>query len=434
MTHTRSGAPTRRAAGRRRRRPVADIAFSAIASVSLAALAFVHATALAAGLGYAEALELAGQAAPSLRAGDAAIAGAAAARPAAGTLPDPRLTAGLENLPLAGPDRFSSTRDVGTMQRLGLMQEVPNRAKRDARVQLAQARVERERAMRAVTALAVQREAALAWLGVHHAERRLALLAELRRENEVLQQTLPARVAGGQAQPADLTMARQEALAIADRGDDLARDVQRARAELRRWVGPRADEPLAGAPALPPLHAEHVRAGLPRHAELAPYGAMREMAAAEMAEAEAEKRGDWSWELTYSRRPRYDDMVSFQLRFDLPWQRAERQQPVAEAKRREAERIEAEREDVQRRHAAELEAMLAESASLEAQLARLQGPGLALAAERVQLALAGYQAGRGDLAGVLTARTLAIDLRLRAIELESARDALRVRLTTLTAE
>mgnify|MGYP000887145109 CR=1 FL=1 len=47
---------------------------------------------------------------------------------------------------------------------------------------------------------------------------------------------------------------------------------------------------------------------------------------AEVAEADAEKRGDWSWEVAYSRRPRYDDMVSFQLSFDLPWQRDRRQQ------------------------------------------------------------------------------------------------------------
>jgi len=403
---------------------------------ALLALVFAAASlqAVAAGLGYAEALELARQAAPTLRAGDAAVAAVVAVRPAAATLPDPRLSAGIENLPIAGPDRWSPTRDTATMHRLALMQDVPNRAKREARAQVAQARVERERTMRAATALAVQRDTALAWLGAFHAGRRQALLAELRRENDVLQQTLPARVAAAQAQPADLAMARLEALAIADRGDDLARDVRRARAELRRWVGERADEPLLGAPVLPAVQAEHVRAGLARHAELAPYGALREMASAEMAEAEADKRGDWSWEIAYSRRPRYDDMVSFQLRFDLPWQRDQRQQPAVEAKRREAYRIEAEREDVLRRHAAEVEAMLAELAALEAQLARASGPALALASERAQLALASYQAGRGELGAVLAARAQAIELRLRVIELEAGRDALRVRLTTLIAE
>ncbi len=393
------------------------------------------APARAAGLTYAEALELARQAAPAIAAGDAAIAGARAARPAAGTLPDPRLAAGIENLPIAGADRWSTTRDSGTMQRLALMQEVPNRAKRDARVRAVDARIERERAARALAALAVRREAALAWIGVHHAERRAALLDELRRENRLLLDTLPARIAAGQARPAELALARQAALDIDDRTDELARDVARARAELRRWIGPRADDVLAGEPAPPPAPtADQVRALLPRHAELAPYAPMREMAMAELAEADAERRGDWSWEIAYSRRPRYDDMVSFQVSIDLPWQRERRQQPVVESRRQEAVRIEAEREDLQRRLAAEVDALLADRAAVDAQLARLQSAGLALAAERVTLATAAYQAGRGDLADVLAARGDAVALRLRAIELEARRDALRVRLTTLVAE
>jgi outer membrane protein, heavy metal efflux system len=164
------------------------------------------------------------------------------------------------------------------------------------------------------------------------------------------------------------------------------------------------------------------------------YVPMRDMANAEMAEADAEKRGDWAWEVAYSRRPRYDDMVSFQLSFDLPWQRDRRQQPAVEGKRQEALRIEAEREEALRRHAAEVDAMLADAAALEAQLARLQGTGLALSEERVRLATASYQAGRGDLGAVLAARTQAVDVRLRAIELEAQHDAVRVRLTTLIAE
>ena len=47
-------------------------------------------------------------------------------------------------------DRFSLTRESMTMQRLALMQEVPNRAKRDAQIAGAEAKVERERATLAV--------------------------------------------------------------------------------------------------------------------------------------------------------------------------------------------------------------------------------------------------------------------------------------------
>ena len=388
----------------------------------------------AASLSYAEALELARQAAPALRAQQATLAGSSALAPAASTLPDPRLSVGIENLPIAGPDRWSTTRDAGTMQRIALMQEMPNRAKRDAREQVAQARIERDRATLAATELAVRREAGLAWLAVHFAEARLSQVAGLQRENRLLQDTLPARIAAGSAMPAELTMARQEALAIADRTDELARDVRKARVELRRWIGERAAAPLQGAAPAMDVNGDALRSSLPHHAELAPYAPMRAMAQAEVAEADAEKRGDWSWEVAYSRRPRYDDMVSFQLSFDLPWQRDRRQQPQIEAKRREIERIEAEREELLRRHAAETDAMLAELQALDTQAERLRAAGLPLAAERVALAAAAYQAGRGDLAAVLTARSQVLETQLRAIDLDAQRAALRLRLSTLIAE
>lgn len=385
-------------------------------------------------LTYAEAIELARQQAPALLAQQAVLAGSSSARPAASTLPDPRLSVGLENLPIAGPDRWSSTRDSGTMQRIALMQEVPNRAKRDAREQAALSRIDRDRAVLAATELAVRRDAGLAWLGVHFAATRLAQIAGLQRENRLLQDTLPARIAAGSAAPGDLTMARQEALLLADRADDLARDLRKARAELRRWIGARADAPLAGGVPQTPVDGDRLRAALPHHAELAPFAPMREMAQAELVEADAEKRGDWSWELAYSRRPRYDDMVSFQLSFDLPWQRERRQQPLADAKRRELARIDAERDETLRRHAAETDAMLADLLALDAQVARLRDAGLPLADERVALATAAYQAGRGDLSAVLSARTQRLETLLRAIDLEAQRAALRVRLSTLIAE
>jgi cobalt-zinc-cadmium efflux system outer membrane protein len=388
----------------------------------------------AAGLGFGEALEIARLNAPALRAQQATLAADTAAQPAAASLPDPRLSVGVENMPVTGPDRYSVTRDPDTMQRLGLMQEVPNRAKRDARVLMAGARIERDRALLAAAELAVRRDTAMAWLGVHFAERRQALISEFQRENRLLQDTLSARIASGAAAPAEMTAARQEALAIADRGDDLARDVKKARAELQRWVGARAGEPLAGEPALPPVDPTRLRDRLHHHADLKPYTATRDLASAEMAEASADERGDWSWEVVYSRRQRYDDMVSFQFSFDLPWQRDRRQQPVTAAKRHEIERIEAERDDLTRRHATELESMLAELTALDAQHERLAGAGLTLAAERVSLVSASYQSGRADLGAVLMARAQALETRMRAIDLEGQRAALRVRLASLMAE
>jgi outer membrane protein TolC len=388
----------------------------------------------AAGLGQIEAQTLAREAAPQLRAQQATLAGSRAVRSAADTLPDPRLTVGVESVPIQGPDRWSLTRDMGTEQRISLMQEVPNRAKRQARVAMGDARIERDRAMLAATAVMVRRDAALAWLAVHFAEQRQQLVGDYLRENQLLQDTLAARIAAMRAMPSDLTMARQEALMIADRSDEFARDVAKARAELRRWVGERAAEPLAGAPVLPTIDADALRAKLAAAPELRAFAPMREMATAEAAEMDAERRGDWGWEFTYARRPRYDDMVSLMFSFELPWQGARRQQPLADAKRREADRIEAEREDQARRLRVEADSMLAELRAMDAMHARLADAGRQLAAERVALATASYQAGRTDLGAVLAARTQALDVRMKLIEIEGQRAAMRVRLAALVDE
>ena len=387
-----------------------------------------------AGLSFDETTRLARDQAPALQAQRNALDGAQAVLPAAATLPDPRLIVGLDNLPVTGADRFSTTADFMTMQRIGLMQEVPNAAKREARTAGAQARIERERALLAVTELTVRRDAALAWLAVYYAEDRAAQLSGLERENRLLQDTLDARITSGQALPAERTMSRIDALMIADRRDDALRDVERARASLRRWVGARAAEPLEGGPPALQVSAEQLRADLHRHAELAPYDAMQAMARAEAREADAEQRGDWGWELVYSRRPQYGDMMSFQLVFDLPWDRERRQQPQLIAKQREVARIESERADTLRRHAEEIDAQLAELKALDAQHARLERQALALNSERVALTLASYQAGRGDLGAVLVARREAVETRLRLIDLDAQRAALRVRLNTLIAE
>ncbi len=87
----------------------------------------------------AEAQRLAVQRSPQL-ASQAAMADAAREMAvAAGELPDPQLLAGIENVPVSGPDRFSA-REPMTMARVGLMQMFPREEKR---------RLRNERAVRA---------------------------------------------------------------------------------------------------------------------------------------------------------------------------------------------------------------------------------------------------------------------------------------------
>ena len=86
------------------------------------------------------ALELARARSQAVVAQDAAAAAARELAVAAGQLPDPTLTAGINNLPVNGPDRFSLNDDFMTMRSIGVMQEFTREGKRKART----ARYERE--------------------------------------------------------------------------------------------------------------------------------------------------------------------------------------------------------------------------------------------------------------------------------------------------
>ena len=92
-------------------------------------------------LSFDDALALAVRETPALRAESVQIDAARQAAIPAGELPDPKLALGIDNLPIEGPDRFSLGSEPMTMQRIGVMQEFPNDAKRGARVDAARGRV-----------------------------------------------------------------------------------------------------------------------------------------------------------------------------------------------------------------------------------------------------------------------------------------------------
>lgn len=412
-------------AGRRLRRVASALA-------TTGALGFLTPS-WAAPLTLQDALALAEQRAPVLQARQAAIDGAVQGRTAAGRLPDPKLAVGVENYPVSGADRFSWNRESMTMRRVGVMQEVPNAAKRAAQRESAEARAERERAMLEAERLAVRREVSIAWLAQHYAERKLKLFSSLERENQVLQGTLAARIAGGTGMPADALMARQEALMLAERRDELQAALDQARAGLERWTGtPAETDPT---PPTIPLDTAALLQQLDRHGDLLPSIPMLAMAKAEIAEAQASRRGDWGWELAYANRNRaLGDMVSFQLTFELPVSPSTRQEPQIAAKRKELDRLELERDDALRRVRADLQSQLLELQRLERALERQASAVLPLVTQRVQLTLASYEGGRADLASVLAARKDAAEAQWRALDLEAQLMSQRARLAHLIAE
>ena len=380
-------------------------------------------------LSFDDALQLAEHNAPVLEAQQAQVDAVNSLTISAGELPDPKLSIGLENFPISGPPRFSFSEEPMTMEKVGIMQEIPNQDKRRARVAEAEAAVDRARIEKTVELLRVRRETALAWIARHTVEKKFTLLDELDHENHLLAEAVRIRQVSASVSPADVVMPDVEAAMIAERRDEVTREQETAKATLRRWIGPDGDAPLAGDPPQLPIARDVLTHRLHQHPELVVYGPMGQMLDAEVKEAEAMKKPDWAVELAYQRRDDdFGDMVSLMFTLDLPLFPGKRQEPQIAARRAERLKLDAEREAVLREHTEMLEADLAEYEQLERSLRRQNETLLPLAQKKVDLALAAYSAGTLELITVIAARRDLIDLRLRTIDLAGQRAQTAARL------
>lgn len=380
-------------------------------------------------LRFDEALIRAEQRAPALTAADAGIAAAAAARRAAGRLPDPSLFVGLENLPVSGTDAWSPTRDSMTMEKFGVMQQFPNGAKRAAARAARAADVALAGAERHERRTALRIATAVAWIEGYHLRRQHALLDALEAENRTLAATVQAALAAGDGRVADSYVPVREAVELADRRDDLARDEARVLASLDRYVGLASLAELAGEPPAFRVDAASLREHLVHHAELARYVAELDQADAALREAVAARRPDWGVELAFQRRgPAFGDMVSLQFSLDLPVSPATRQDPLIEARRHDVDRLLAERDDMLLDHENTLATLLARHASLGRQLERASATLLPALQRQVDLLEAAYRAGGAGLRELLDARRELIAARLRIIGIESRREVIAARL------
>jgi outer membrane protein, heavy metal efflux system len=375
-------------------------------------------------LSFKDALFIATRSSPDIAAQTARVEAARSSSKAAGALPDPKLVVGVDNLPVTGAEQGSLTRDFMTMRKVGIMQEIPNAGRREAREAEAAAAIEQTQAEQRVLTLSIRRDTALAWLTRYYLERKGALLDDLKQENTLFDQTVEARFSAGNGSPADVIEPKQEAAEIADRRDALAGDIAQANSRLKRWVGAAAAEGLAGDPPALSVDTDLLRGHVHEHPELAVFVPMTLKAQAEVHEAEAAKKPDWGVELSYGRRGSdFSDMISLEVTIGLPIFGASRQDPLIAAKRQDLSRIESERDTMLRDHTQELEADLAEYEVRTRQLARLREVRLPLARQKVDYQFASYRAGKADLSAVLTARRELINERMTELELEGQRQA-----------
>ena len=369
---------------------------------------------------FEEALARAVASGPRLRATTLGVEAARAAAPAAGQLPDPRLTFGLDGVPVTGPFAGQLDQDDFTLLRIGVEQEVPSGARRRAERAIAEAEIEVAGADVSVTRREVQVATGLAWVDLLYAKRRLAALEEVLETLQPLWSAAPAGAASESVRPATTLGPVQLRAELDDRRSGLIADMEVARAELARWTGDNAPE-TTGPPPQIDLDPSALDSGLGRLPSVRAYAAAARRADAEVDLARAGRRPDWSFEASYGRRDeRFGDMFSVGASVRLPIFSGQRQAPIIAARAADALRVSAERQDAEREVAAALRRALAEYARARDQWARSRDVVLPNVLERSDLETASYAAGRAGIVEVLEAFTAVANARLDMLDREAA--------------
>lgn len=353
--------------------------------------------------------------APQMEVQRAALESAEALQVSAGRLPDPAMIVGVDNLPLNGPDAFSTTSDSMTMTKVGLMQSFPSGRQREGERERASAEVSLAHAELVATRAEVARQTAVAWF-------QLASATETRRRLEGLEDDLrlgadAARAAlrAGRGSATDALGAQAAVAALKGRLLQLRGDEKRAEAELGRWIGAEAIATPGPSPSLNELpgNVETLRESAQLHALIAPLDARIAVAAADLDLARATRRPGWGVEFTYGKRgPGYSDMGQLQFTLDLPLFAKNRQSPMITARGAELRKARAERDTQIAMRRAELQQMVISWQQLGEQLQFLDDEQLALARERSRAALGGFRAGSLDARAVVDAFNSETDLLL----------------------
>ena len=373
----------------------------------------------------AEALRLAASDSRQLVAQDAAVTAANELAISAGERPDPILKLGIDNLPVTGPDRLRIGADFMTMRRIGVMQEVTRSDKLDLRRQRGESEAQRERVAKQGILANLQRDTALAWIDRYFADRQRALLDEQIREARLAVDGAAIAYRTGRGSQADIVTARAAIVMLEDRQLQIERQQRVSTLQLARWIGSAAERPALSPPdwTMPALGvhdaAQDVGHTLARHPMLTMLAAQESTALLDSKIAQAAKRPDWTWELSFAQRgSAYSNMISLGVSIPLQIAPSRRQDRDIAAKNALIDQLHAQREDLLRAHTTELRVMQAEWASFGERIKRVDDGLIPLATERTTAANIAYRSGTGLLTAVLDARKNEIDVRMQRLDLE----------------
>lgn len=349
---------------------------------------------------------------------------------AAAQLPDPRLSAGLKDLPVDRGEAFSVRDDNFTTFTVGLSQELPRGGKRQLRGERKRLEADLGRYGLATDRKAIARDAALDWLDVYEAEQSLRLARQLADESALQLRSLESAYRAGRAAQADLLAARVEAALAGDRLQEGLHHVERMRAALSRWIGDAALRPLAGdleqlpePEPLPGLLGE-----VERHPAVAGLQTEIELARNDVAQARQAYKPDFAVEGYFGHRPAYADFAGVQVSMDLPFFTAKRQDRGLAAALRESDAAEDRKADALRQLRAEATEDYIDWHHARERAAAFDSNIIPEARRRADAARQAYAAGGGAFDAVLAGRRalLAVQLQRLALAADAARAQVRL--------
>ncbi len=356
----------------------------------------------------------------SMQAAQASVRASSEAAVKAGQLPDPMLTAGVDNLPINGAQRFTIGQDFMTQRRIGIEQEWISPKKRRLRSSLADRKVDRERSDYLAQLASVRERTAAAWLSAVYAKKTLALQEELTHRMTHELAATEASYRGAKATAADVAQAQ---VMLAQTQDDLLKAQQTYRSALitlSRWTAAPVGDVVGEPPAprssvaeLPPDQLSQVQPAL--------IVAAADVAVADAATAVAssDRSPNWTWDVSYQQRGgAYSNMVSIGVTIPLPIDRKDREDRDVAEQAELATQARLMFDDTQRQIEADIQNLAATLANGRERIAQLKQTLLPAADRRVQLAEAAYRGGTGSLADTFAARRAQLDAQLQILDLQ----------------
>jgi len=441
--HDQGARPANRRANVARHLTAASVVALTLLAAPVPALAQAHhasgteqpATSPAAGptLSLKEAAALASGDQPTLAAFEREAVASEQAAIAAGTLPDPTITAGIQNFPVTGNMAFNPTGDDMTMYTIGIMREQVRSSRRQAEAARLTAEAVVSRTQATAQERRIQRDVMIAWINAVEAHAKQRLLNRLIGDLTVGRQIMEAGIPTGASTPA-LALEAQAEIALAQAQQEDARGQEaRARAEMARWIGVAAQRPLPDV--VPALEApEASQALLSQHPAVAAAEAQERAAQRAVDVARQDRKPNISWSVMYGYRPEYGDMVSGTVSIPLQINKRRLQnRRIAEASARaDAARLRA--QDAVRELSGTYGAALADYKSAKAQLSIITSQAIPSLEASFEAAEARYSTGQGTLELPLVIVRRYVETTIQSIEQQGRRARAAAELIYLTQD